>query len=55
MPASPRALGGPTSSDELPDVFPGEYTVSLEIGDRTLERTIVVEEGWIERMPGRIR
>lgn len=51
----PRELGGPQSRDELREVLPGEYQVSLKIGDTTMKRTIVVENGWIERSPGRVR
>ncbi len=51
----PRELGGPTSSADLREVLPGEYVVSLKVGESEFEQTIVVEEGWIERMPGRVR
>ena len=51
----PREIDGPLSSDDLRDVLPGEYVVSLKVGDTTLKQSIVVEEGWVERMPGRIR
>jgi photosystem II stability/assembly factor-like uncharacterized protein len=51
----PRELGGPTSPQELRRILPGTYTVSLKVGDQKLERLIVVEEGWLERLPGRIR
>ncbi len=51
----PRELGGPLSRDDLREVLPGEYTVSLKVGDTKLSRTIVVEEGWEERTPGRVR
>ena len=51
----PREMDGLLSSDDLRDVLPGEYVVSLKVGDTTLKQSIVVEEGWVERMPGRIR
>ncbi len=51
----PREMDGPLSSDDLRDVLPGEYVVSVKVGDTTLKQSIVVEEGWVERMPGRIR
>lgn len=51
----PRELGGPTSRQELREVLPGTYVVSLEVGEEALRREILVEEGWVERMPGRIR
>ena len=51
----PREIDGPTSRDELLEVRPGEYIVSLKVGEATMEQTIVVENGWVERTPGRIR
>ena len=51
----PRELGGPTSADELKRVLPGEYTVELKVGDETLRQPLVVETGWVEKEPGRVR
>ncbi len=51
----PRSLDAPTSEDERRRVLPGSYTVSLTAGDETLRREIVVEDGWVERVPGRMR
>ncbi|MBI4539459.1 MAG: hypothetical protein HY704_08125 [Gemmatimonadetes bacterium] len=51
----PRELGGPLSEDELRNVLPGLYVVELKIGETTLRQTILVEEGWVERTPGRVR
>ncbi len=51
----PRELGGPTSREELREVLPGEYMVSLKVGELKLEQPIVVANGWMERMPGRVR
>jgi photosystem II stability/assembly factor-like uncharacterized protein len=50
-----RELEGPTSREELRDVLPGTYTVSLKVGEDTMEREVTLEEGWVERMPGRVR
>ncbi len=51
----PRELGGPTSRNELREVLPGTYSVSLRIGDETMTQTFQVHEGWVERMPGAVR
>ncbi len=51
----PRELGGPTSRDELREVLPGTYTVTLKVGDRELTQPVVVEAGWVEKTPGRVR
>ncbi|HEX7118876.1 MAG TPA: hypothetical protein VF212_08820 [Longimicrobiales bacterium] len=51
----PRRLGDPTSRDELRKVPPGTYTVTLEAGEHTMTRTLVIEKGWPERNHGRIR
>jgi photosystem II stability/assembly factor-like uncharacterized protein len=51
----PRRLGDPTSSFELRRVLPGAYTVTLEVGDRTMTETFEVLDGWERRTPGRVR
>lgn len=51
----PRELGGPTEPDELRRVRPGTFEVTLEAGEATFTRTVVVKGGWIRRTPGRIR
>ncbi|MFW6010613.1 MAG: hypothetical protein ACOC9H_01725, partial [Gemmatimonadota bacterium] len=51
----PRRLGDPTSSFELRRVLPGAYTVTLEVGDRTMTESFEVLDGWERRTPGRVR
>jgi len=53
--AHPRARRLGESPRELNRALPGEYEVSLKVGDQTYRRTIEVEDGWIERTPGRMR
>jgi hypothetical protein len=50
----PRALGEPTERAELVRVLPGTYTVHLTMGEKKLERTIVVTELGPDKL-GRIR
>ena len=50
----PRALGEPTDRAELVRVPPGTYTVHLTMGDKKLERTIVVTELGPDKL-GRVR
>ncbi len=51
----PRELGGPTSREELREVLPGRYSVTLKVGDQTFTRVFEVIQGWEEKTPGRIR
>ncbi len=51
----PRELGGPTDPGELRRVRPGTFEVTLEAGEAELTETVVVKEGWVERVPGRVR
>ncbi len=51
----PRELGGPITPDELRQVLPGRYTVTLKVGDVTMTRPIVVEGGWWSRSTGPVR
>ncbi|MGH7483658.1 MAG: WD40/YVTN/BNR-like repeat-containing protein [Longimicrobiales bacterium] len=51
----PHRLGDPADSDELSTALPGRYSVSLEIGGRTMTETFTVEDGWIEETPGAVR
>lgn len=51
----PRELGGPIDREELQRVLPGEYLAELKVGEKTLRQTIRVEDGWVERTPGRVR
>lgn len=53
--ARPRELGGPTSANELRDVPPGTYAVTLQAGDVKATRTFEVREGWPEASGGRVR
>ena len=53
--ARPREMGGPTSAQELREVLPGSYTVSLKAGNETLTRTFDVKRGLGEKSPGRVR
>lgn len=50
-----RELGGPTTPQELREVLPGVYTVSMRIGSNTMTRTFRVDHGWVENTPGRVR
>jgi photosystem II stability/assembly factor-like uncharacterized protein len=50
----PRALGDPTTPEELRRVLPGQYVVRVTLGKRKLERPIVVTELGPDRL-GRIR
>ncbi len=51
----PRRLGEPTSSTELRRVDPGEYTVTLRVHGLTLERSLLIEEGWPGTRLGELR
>jgi photosystem II stability/assembly factor-like uncharacterized protein len=51
----PHRLGGPESPEEARVVPPGSYSVTLEVGGRTLVRRFEVLKGWIEHVPGRVR
>ncbi|HET9982454.1 MAG TPA: hypothetical protein VFQ38_02655 [Longimicrobiales bacterium] len=51
----PREMGGPLDRDELRRVPAGRYTVTLKVGDATLEQPILVEDGWFERSRGPVR
>ena len=53
--ARPRELGGPTTPQELREVLPGTFTVSLKAGSETLSRTFEVKRGLGEKSPGRVR
>lgn len=50
-----RRLGDPTSPQALRQVLPGTYTAELRVGETTHRQPIVVERGWVEEVPGRIR
>lgn len=50
-----RRLGDPTSQNELRRVEAGTYEVTLRVDGETYSREIVVEEGWVEDEPGRVR
>ena len=51
----PRELGGPTSAEALRTALPGSYTVEMNAGGELHRTTFVVEEGWVESTPGRVR
>ena len=53
--ARPRELGGPTNPQELRNVPPGRYAVTLQAGSVTQTKTFEVLEGWPEHNNGRIR
>jgi photosystem II stability/assembly factor-like uncharacterized protein len=58
--APTRRLGDPAGGGGFgggggPDVEPGDYEVSLRVGDQTFSQTFTVIEGWEWKTPGRIR
>lgn len=51
----PRELGGPITPQELRQVAPGTYSVTLKVGSNTMTRTFAVLKGWDIKTPGRVR
>ena len=50
-----RELGGPTSQQELREVQPGTYSVTLKVGGNTMTRTFDFQKVGAPIVPGRVR
>lgn len=53
--ARPREMGGPINPQELREVQPGTYSVSMKVGSNTYTRTFEVKKGLRIETPGRVR